>query len=48
MEGNESIGTLDFGLMIGVSIYFNVACQRLLLEAKYNRNQREVTKLDSE
>ena len=48
IEENESIETLDYGLMIGAGIDFDVATQRLSLEARYYQGQRDVTKPDSE
>ncbi len=48
IEENESIETLDYGLMVGAGIDFDVAAQRLSLEARYYRGQRDVTKPDSE
>lgn len=48
IEENESIETLDYGLMIGAGIDFDVATQRLSLETRYYRGQRDVTKPDSE
>ncbi len=48
IEENESIETLDYGLMVGAGIDFDVASQRLSLEARYYQGQRDVTKPDSE
>ncbi len=47
IEENESIETLDYGLMSGIGIDFDVAAQRLTLEARYYRGQQDVTKPDS-
>ena len=48
IEENEFIETFDCRLMIGVGIDFEVAVQRLSLEARYYRGQSDVTKPDSE
>ncbi|MCY3630165.1 MAG: hypothetical protein OXG94_09165, partial [Bacteroidetes bacterium] len=39
---------LDYGLMVGAGIDFDVAAQHLSLELRYYQGQRDVTKPDSE